>query len=334
LRNLVLALSLVFVLAAGAARAGNVGFTELLVPDGDARPLVVGVWYPTDSAPAPHPLGLYMQDVAQGAPVAGRQLPLVVFSHGTGGWYDEHYDTALALAHAGFVVAAVSHTGDTYVDGSRSTEIWIRAQQIRRLIDYMLGEWPAHAQLDPARVGMFGFSAGGFTTLVVAGGVPDLTLVAGHCQAVPSAFECGPVRKSGPDLQARIAALPKSIWVHDARVRAAVVAAPALGYTFGAAGLAAVGIPVQLWRAEDDHILPGLDYAAAVDRDLPHPADYHVVPNMDHFDFMAPCSERMQGAAADICASRPGFDRAAFHAEFDRDVVGFFEKTLAPDARP
>jgi predicted dienelactone hydrolase len=44
--------------------------------------------------------------------------PLVLISHGTGGSGASHYDTALALALAdeGFVVAALTHTGDNYMD--------------------------------------------------------------------------------------------------------------------------------------------------------------------------------------------------------------------------
>jgi predicted dienelactone hydrolase len=30
-----------------------------------------------------------------------------------------------------------------------------------------------------------------------------------------------------------------------------------------------------------------------------------------------------------ICASKPGFDRAAFHERFDRDIVAFFKRTLS-----
>jgi predicted dienelactone hydrolase len=318
----------ILLLAAGAAHAANVGFTQVNVANGAGKPLVVGIWYPTAAPGSPQALGTFTQEVADGAPVAGQGLPLVVFSHGTGGWYGGHYDTALALARAGFVVAAVSHTGDTYDDQSQSAQIWVRSAHIHRLIDYMLAEWPGHAQLDAGRIGMFGFSAGAFTTLVVAGGVPDLTLVAPHCQVEPSAFECGVLKKAGPGLQAMVATLPKSLFIHDPRVRAAVVAAPALGFTFGKGGLQNVTIPIQLWRAEDDHVLPGLDYAAAVDRDLPRPADYHVVANMDHYDFLSPCSEQMKARDPDVCAERPGFDRAAFHADFDRDVVAFFEKTL------
>jgi predicted dienelactone hydrolase len=61
---------------------------------------------------------------------------------------------------------------------------------------------------------------------------------------------------------------------------------------------------------------------------LPRPPEFHVVENADHFDFLAPCDPQLARMAAAICTSRPGFDRAAFHATFDAAVVAFFEKTL------
>ena len=45
--------------------------------------------------------------------VAGVRHPLIVMSHGTGGMALNCYDTAMALAEAGFMVAAVTHTGTT-----------------------------------------------------------------------------------------------------------------------------------------------------------------------------------------------------------------------------
>lgn len=46
----------------------------------------------------------------------------------------------------------------------------------------MLSTWEGHATVDPARIGMFGFSADGFTTLVSIGAAPDYRVLpdAGH----------------------------------------------------------------------------------------------------------------------------------------------------------
>ena len=122
--------------------------------------------------------------------------------------------------------------------------------------------------------------------------------------------------------------VPASTWFDDRRIKAAVVAAPALGYTFGYSGLEHVQIPIQLWRAQADHILPHPYYAEAVHIALSRPPEYHVVPNADHFDFLAPCSEQLEKSAPVICSERAGFDRVAFHSQFNTDVVNFFRRTL------
>ena len=308
----------------GAATAADVGFSEVRVGDGTGRPLVVGLWYPTAAPAQDHRLGPYSQRVALDSQPAGARLPLVVMSHGNGGSYQNHLDTALALAEAGFVVAAVSHTGDTYDDQSRALAMADRPRHIGRLIDYVLRDWAHRERVDGERVGAFGFSSGGFTALVLLGGKPDLSLVDAHVRSHPSSYEA--------QLQKRAASpatgVSPATWLQDRRIKAAVVAAPALGYTFADGGLSDVTAPVQLWRAQDDHVLPDPDYAEAVRRALPRPAEFHSVPNADHFDFLAPCSEDLKRYAPAICTSRPGFDRTAFHAAFNQEVVRFFGETL------
>ncbi|HEX7946965.1 MAG TPA: dienelactone hydrolase, partial [Phenylobacterium sp.] len=105
-------------LMAGAAQAGTVGFQTASIPVAGDKPLAAAIWYPADAPEREVPLALFRQSVAPDAPVTGRAHPLVVISHGTGGSLVDHYDTAIALAHAGFVVAAITHTGDTRGDRS------------------------------------------------------------------------------------------------------------------------------------------------------------------------------------------------------------------------
>jgi predicted dienelactone hydrolase len=112
----------------------------------------------------------------------------------------------------------------------------------------------------------------------------------------------------------------------DPRIRALVVAAPALGFTFGKAGLSSVTIPVQLWRADEDEILPVPDYADAVRKALPRAPEFHAVPSAGHFDFLMPCTST--AIAPEICRSRPGFDRAAFHRDFNARVVRFLSVAM------
>jgi predicted dienelactone hydrolase len=253
--------------------------------------------------------------------VAGAGHPLVVISHGTGGSFADHFDTARALAQAGFVVAAVSHTGDTYDDHSRALRITERPGHLVRLIDYVTGEWRGRAAIDPRRIGAFGFSAGGFTVLAAIGGEPDMTRLGPHCVEHPHFYGCQLTRQFAATPRP---AVPAPV-AHDPRIRAAAVAAPALGFAFTQESLAKVSVPVELWRAEWDTVVPQPWYAEAVHKMMPK-ADYRVAPQAEHFDFLAPCSPELAKAAPSICVS--SIDRAAFHRTFNAELVRFFSRTL------
>jgi predicted dienelactone hydrolase len=320
----ILALGLASPALAAPAPGTNAGFTVVQAPDPQGAPITVGVWYPTDAPAASMALGIGSQTVARGAPLVGGRLSLIVMSHGNGGFFGGHADTAQALAQAGFVVAALTHTGDSYQDQSRATDMANRPRQLSLVIDYMLTAAPMHAAIDPDRVGAFGFSSGGFTVLVAAGATPDLTKVAPHCQAHPDFFDCKLAKDHPPPADAL-----KATWTHDARIKAVVSAAPAMGY---ALDVGKVTLPLQLWRAADDEVLPDPYYATAVRNHLPRAPDYHVVEKAGHFDFLTPCNDEGKVNAAFVCSSAPGFDRAAFHRDFDAKVVGFFQANLA--ARP
>lgn len=313
---------------AAPALAASAGFEEIKIANGEEPPLAIGVWYPTDAPETKQRLGDFSQNVAPLAAVAGRGLPLVVLSHGGGGGYESHYDTALALAHAGFVVAAVSHAGDTHNDQSQVMKLWRRPAQLRRLVSYMLNDWPHHDQLDGRRIGAFGFSNGGFTVLVAAGGIPDLGKISPYCQANPDHDLCQAMKQAGID--ARVGGeAPADAWTPDPRIKAAVVAAPAFGFTFASAGLANVHIPVQLWRAADDKHQPPPWYEEPVRAALPSQPEYHVVAGAGHFDFLPPCGPRLAAVAVQICADPSGFDRAEFHKRFNADVTRFFQASLS-----
>lgn len=307
----------------------TVGFQQATVPDTAGKPLTVGIWYPSKTAALSAPLGMFTQSVAANGGVEGRALPLILISHGTGGSLASHYDTALALAQAGFVVAAVTHIGDNYMDQSYAgnwKDLIDRPRQVEVVLNYMLGSWTSREQIDAKRIGMFGFSLGGFTTLVEIGGTPDPRQMAILCSSQPGAPECAFIRQRHGDQMETPQGKPE--WVHDARIKAAVVAAPAVSFLFEGGGLKNISIPLQLWRAEDDSQAPDGWNSGVVRRELPRQPELHVVPGVDHYVFLAPCSDALAKAAPQICEDPAGFDRAAFHEKFNQAVVTFFSREL------
>ena len=315
-------------LLASSGGAGTVGFQQATAPDPEGQPLELNIWYPSDAPAISRPLGLFQQFFAADAPISGSQLALIVISHGTGGGAETHYDTALALAEAGFISVALTHTGDNWRDHAVSftaRNFIERAGHIKLTIDYMLTAWSGRDHIAAERIGAFGHSAGGFTVLVAIGGNPELAHLAEFCREHPDDWGCQRARA-----QARGPAgdPPAPAWAHDERIKAAVVAAPAAGHAFTAVGLAPVAAPVQLWEAEDDRITPNRWSAENVKANLPSPPELHVVPSADHFAFIAPCTTALAERVPAICQDPPGFDRTAFHRDFNAAVVGFFQKQL------
>jgi predicted dienelactone hydrolase len=299
------------------------GFRFIDIPADASGPALTGaVWSPCAAPPQEIKFRFVTIAAVRNCPVAGDRLPLIVVSHGSGAWFGAHRDTAAMLADAGFVVAALDHPGDNATDHSRTDKLAIlldRPVDIGRLTDFMLDAWPEASKLDRERIGLFGFSRGAYTGLVIAGGRLDISRIVPLC---PEGFYdgmCAEIRK-GEILAQRPAA--------DPRFTAAVLADLEFGRAFAPQGLKDVKVPIQLWGSarSGDGVLP--EDGATIDRSLPAKPDYHVVPNSAHFAFMAPCSGEATKALPEICADAGGFDRVAFHKEFNAAVLGFFRKHL------
>lgn len=288
--------------------------------DADGPALHGAIWYPCSEPPSEVELGNAILTGVRDCAVNGDKLPLVVVSHGRGGNFVGHHDTAEALADAGFVVAAINHPGDTATDMSRSDDLSAlveRPTDIKRLIDFMLGVSPLASKIDPERIGFFGFSRGGYTGLVLVGARPDWASTTTLCRT-SSSHMCEQILSK---------AFPARPLTYDPRIHAAVIANP-LAVMFTADSFPAVKVPVQLWQSErgGDGVSP--ESVAAVNRNLPAQHEYHTVPNAAHFVFLAPCPLPLTTKRPEVCADAPSFDRAAFHKQFDTDVVRFFQTQL------
>jgi predicted dienelactone hydrolase len=72
-----------------------------------------------------------------------------------------------------------------------------------------------------------------------------------------------------------------------------------------------------------------------VDRNLPAKHEYHVVPNAGHFAFvLCPPAWAKAEPKPEFCTDAPGFDRGAFHKEFNAELLAFFRTHLTAAPRP
>ena len=135
--------------------------------DRDDRELPFEVWYPEERAAA--------------------RLPLLAYSHASGGHKRQSSFLCAHLASHGFVVAAVDHTGNTAADFAARAEriaagevltseesearlrriIADRVPDLRFLLDEILGRAPSLLtdRIDEERIGLIGWSFGGWAVL-------------------------------------------------------------------------------------------------------------------------------------------------------------------------
>jgi predicted dienelactone hydrolase len=296
------------------------GFRFIDVPADAEGPAITGaLWYPCAEPPGTMNYGPYVLPVSKDCPLSGERHPLIVVSHGRGGTFLGHHDTAEAFADAGFIVAAINHPGDTRSDMSRATELSVyvsRPADIKRLIDYMVGASPATPFIDPSRIGLFGFSRGGYTGLAVIGANADWANATAYCGDSP-ARGCQQIRNKE---------FPAGPIPHDPRIKAAVVADP-LAVFFTAEAVAPIKVPVQLWASELGGDGVFLRDVAPLDVNLLAPHEFHVVRNAGHFAFFL-CQPALTQSAPDLCTDQSGFDRAVFHKEFNAAAAKFLQENL------
>ena len=312
-----------------ALRTENpVGFEIIQIPDADGHSFPAGVWYPTQVQPKPTTmLSIVLMDVARNAPISGHALPLVVISHGNSGGPASHADLALALANDGYIVAAPMHSGDNYADQSAVDSLsWLsgRTKELHITVDYMLKNWRGHDRINPERIGAFGFSAGAFTVLTAVGAQPDLRIIAKHCVESPE-LVCDLLRSvNSPYLNTDMLTMGDA-FLPDLRIKAAVVAAPGLGFTMVPNGLDNVRVPIQLWGADNDINVPYATNTKLVREALGSRVEFHSVPGAAHFSFLTPCGLL---APPEICSDQGQFDRKAFHKNMNASIIAFFEKIM------
>ena len=155
---------------------------------------------------------------------------------------------------------------------------------------------------------------------MLAGANPDFRGIAPYCPESRKTLDCEQFRSGD---------IPSSL-PHEPLIRAAVLADTAHNDLFTQEGLAGIRIPLQIWRSELGG--GGVDpkNSARTAGSLPGKPDIYTIP-AGHFAFLAPCSPQFAANLPRFCTDPPGFDRTAFHRDFDASIVRFFREHLAGD---
>lgn len=304
-------------------------------------------WYPAQPGAREQPLAigppgapLFQEgSSAVDAPVAAGRWPLLLVSHGNGGsarmmgWF------GTALARAGYVVVAVDHPGNNGVDpmtDAGSILPWNRADDLAAALAAVQADPVLSAHVDADRVGLVGYSAGGFTALVAAGARPDMSRLIAFCQSSPKDGVCLP-QAENPELtlERRMAAAATpglAPWVagagEDRRipdVRGVFLMAPAIVQAFEPGELGRLEVPVSVVVGEVDRVASSATNSTVI-AEANDRARLQVLPLVGHYDFLAECTALGRERVDALCAVEA--DKAATHRVAIEQAKVLFDSVL------
>jgi predicted dienelactone hydrolase len=188
--------------------------------------------------------------------------------------------------------------------------------------------------LDLGRLGVAGFSAGGFTSIAATGARVDVRRFRAFCDANPTDGICMPQKEfavTPAQVDAALAAPALAAEVGHASddhgipgVRAAFTMAPAIIQAFTPESLSANHIPIAIILGDADPVAPPATNGLVAAKLLPH-AELKVLPGVGHYDFLATCTPAGV-AQIPVCADKVPQD-ATHQAAIDM-ALAFFAKTL------
>lgn len=330
--GLMLAIGLVSVQLQAAPRAHwGVGVHRLTFNDPvDGGRMRAYAFYPVDEVGVQASrIDGYQVAAEQDTPIAMGRFPLLMLSHGNTGTPLALHDLITSIASKGFVVVAVVHPGDNYLDQSRLgtlSNLYGRPLQISAAITAALDEPMLSPFVNANEVGVIGYSAGGETALILSGAEPDLTRLKLYCLERP--HDADACKRHGELVADRKDLAPRP----DARVHALLLMAP-LSLMFGRHALATVKVPTLIYAGDNDQLVAVDKNAEALARKLPLKARYHALPGAGHFVFLAPCTPEQEREMPALCKDADGVDRVGIHRNMIDEAGRFFTQALGRPSR-
>lgn len=305
------------------------------------RPVWVDVWYPVaaDTAEQPIVYGLGTGSAALDGALDSRDppFPLIVMSHGALGAARDYGWIAEYLARRGFVVAGVSHFGESWIYGPDTiepaavTRLWMRPPDCSFAIDRILDHDDFTGRVDAARIGAIGHSSGGATAIALGGATFDPAALAAYCHSDAAAGDLG--CKYGESTGVAVPAPAQaSASYRDARVRAIVALDPAAGPGYSTASLAAVRVPVFVVGSVQNDFLPFGNHAGRYAANLPRASLLKLDAGEGHFVYLNCATSELAANGVPLFIDRAGVERKAVHARLAPAIADFFVAALKPRA--
>jgi predicted dienelactone hydrolase len=247
------------------------------------------------------------------------------------GWF------GIAMARDGYIVIGVDHPGNNGADKmtiAGAVLWWDRADDLRAALSAVQKDATIGSHMDMSRVGVAGFSAGGFTTLVAAGARVDRAHFIDFCRAHPEDGICAPQQEFSfgeqealdvlkrPEIEAEVAQAGADHSIPE--VKAAFAIAPGIVQALKPEGLQHMRVPVEIMLGDADKVAPPATNGLVAAKLIPN-ASLIQLPDVGHYDFLSSCTESGR-AVSPLCKTSVPQDQT--HRQAIDAAEAFFAKHL------
>ena len=330
-----------------------IGTQDLTVED-DSRPLDITIWYPADNSAGEEIKTTYQYGLlnAEGGAIRDATpleqdapYPLVVFSHGNGGFRFQSLFLMEHLASHGFVALALDHPTNSLSDRLLNEDAFYenlgvnfvyRPADVIRAIDFAegLGDF-----VDTSRVAVVGHSFGGYTALAAGGHRLNFNALNNWCAAqIPSPMEnvCFLLNEQAIIAEASgLDANTSGAWdgVEDERIQAVIGLAPWNGSILDPDTLTSNTTPTLIMVGADDTVAPPFRDGAHIYNSLFSATPKAMVTFQmgGHNLFVDSCSEiAVRVGLFDACSEKV-WDKERAHDLINHFSTGFLRSVLYDD---
>jgi predicted dienelactone hydrolase len=266
---------------------------------------------------------------ARDAPFAqnNHTSPLILFSHGSQGYRLDNVWLAYALVKQGYIVVSVDHYGDTnYLSLAKlEMQIWDRPLDISFALRALLKNSFIQDKIDTKRIGFVGFSKGGLTGILLAGGISNLSNTTSllEWQKIIPDFTIDEAVINNIDFNQ----VTKSY--QDPLIKAVFLMAPAWGKAFDKTGLQHIHLPIQIVAGEGDKMVPIKDNAHYFAHWIPNNILTILPGKVGHFVFLNEATKiGKKNLPSFIAQDDPSVERHKIHEQVSKQAIQFFSRYL------
>jgi predicted dienelactone hydrolase len=268
------------------------------------------------------------------APAARGLFPVILLSHDMASNGLAHHDLCSALARAGFVVAAPTHSADNSKDANAlfsAALYYHRPRQLAAVLDNLARNAKFGGIMDFSRIGVLGSGIGAATVLQLAGVDIDPDSFSAYCASVPAdgtfcnKWAYSRLLRFPADSRAIRAKYGKNAFApRQENIRAIGLLAPGGLFMLDKNGLAGLKLPLAAVFAEQDELYRAMPFPAP----LAQSVRTSLLKETDHYSVNAPCPEEFLSLLPESCGAMPRELRDKAALERDNFFTTFFRSEL------